>query len=196
MNICFYGAASRTIDPVFKEEVENLAEKCARRGHHLIFGGGSEGCMGAAARGFHKAGGRIFGVAPRFFDADGVLYPHCTNLIYTDTMRERKQLLESLSDAYVVAPGGIGTFDEFFEILCLKQLGRNVKAIALFNVNGYYDGLVDFLKTVADKNFMKPKVNETLYGVFSDPDELIAYLEGYVPQDLSVEELKDIGVYR
>ena len=196
MNLCFYGAASRTIDDVYKTEVENLAKKCARRGHTLVFGGGSEGCMGAAARGFYAEKAPILGVAPRFFDADGILFPHCSHIIYTDTMRERKQLLDSVSDAYVVAPGGIGTFDEVFEILCLKQLGINLKAVAFFNVNGFYDGLIEYLKFVAEKNFMKPKVNEVLYRAFSDPEELIDYIEKFAPQKMTVEEMKDIGIYR
>lgn len=196
MRICFYGASSRSIDVRFKEEVEKLAQKCARRGHELVFGAGIEGCMGAAARGFQKENRRITGVVPRFFNTDGILFPDCTEMIFTDTMRERKELLENLSDAYVVAPGGIGTLDEFFEILCLKQLGQNGKALALFNPLGFFDSLAEFLKSAAEMHFMNERVNKKLYQVFSDPDELIDYLENFRPTDLSVEELKDVGVRR
>ena len=193
MKLCFYGASSRTIDPFYKEEVEKLARCCARRGHSLVFGGGKEGCMGAAARGFRAEGGKVLGIAPRFFNADGVLDPDCTEMIFTDTMRERKQLLETRSDAFVVMPGGVGTFDEFFEILCLKQIGRHEKPIALFNPGAFYDPLLAFLKSVAEKNFMSQTVNEELYRAFSEPEALCLYLETYRPASYSLEELKDVG---
>ena len=116
MNICVYGAASDEIADIFKNAGEALGESLARRGHSLIFGGGASGMMGAVARGADRAGGNIISVAPSFFDIDGILYPQCTEYIFTETMRERKQILEDRSDAFIVSPGGIGTFDEFFEI--------------------------------------------------------------------------------
>ena len=79
------------------------------------------------------------GIAPRFFDKPGVLYENCSEFIFTDTMRERKQLLEERSEATIVAPGGIGTYEEFFEILTLKSLGRIDRPIVIYNINGYYD---------------------------------------------------------
>ncbi len=194
MYICIYGASSKTIDPIYVNAVEELGKKAALRGHGLVFGGGNAGCMGAAARGFHAENGEILAVVPRFFRVDGVLYPHASRMFFTDTMRERKQLLESLSDVFVVSPGGAGTFDEFFEILALKQLGRHTKAIAIYNPGGFYDELLSFLKSVAQKNFMNEKVNTELYRVFSDPDELLDYLEAYVPQEQDPAALKDIGV--
>ena len=107
----------------------------------LVFGGGAQGMMGAAARGVRDGGGSIIGVAPDFFDVDGVLFPDCTEFIYTKTMRERKQILEDSSDAFIITPGGFGTLDEFFEILTLKQLERHNKAIVVLNVAGYYDNI-------------------------------------------------------
>ena len=95
MNICIYGASSDAIDPVYLSRVENLGETLAKRGHGLVFGAGAKGVMGAAARGFRKAGGPIKGVAPTFFNVDGVLFEHCTEFVPTETMRERKQIMES-----------------------------------------------------------------------------------------------------
>ena len=82
--------------------------------------------MGAAARGASAGNGEIVGVAPTFFNVDGIIYDKCTELIRTETMRERKQIMEDRSDAFIMVPGGIGTFEEFFEVLTLKQLGRQV----------------------------------------------------------------------
>ena len=125
MNICVYGASSDAIDPRFLAAGEALGREMARRGHGLIFGGGGHGLMGAVARGMTQGGGSITGIAPRFFNVDGVLYDGCTEFLYTETMRERKALMESKADAFVMTPGGIGTYEEFFEILTLRQLGQH-----------------------------------------------------------------------
>ncbi len=185
MNICIYGASSDAIDPVYLTRVENLGETLAGRGHGLVFGAGARGVMGAAARGFHKAGGNIKGVAPTFFNVDGILFEHCTEFVPTETMRERKQIMEDSADGFIIAPGGIGTFEEFFEILTLKQLGRHAKPIAIYNVNGYYDAMLAMLNKSVKENFMR-EVTLDLYKVFDDDDAMIHYLEN------SDEELVDV----
>ncbi len=185
MNICIYGASSDAIDPVYLTRVENLGETLAGRGHGLVFGAGAKGVMGAAARGFHKAGGNIKGVAPTFFNVDGILFEHCTEFVPTETMRERKQIMEDSADGFIIAPGGIGTFEEFFEILTLKQLGRHAKPIAIYNINGYYDSMLAMLEKSADENFMR-RLTLDLYKVFDDDNKMIDYLEN------SNEELVDV----
>ena len=133
MVICVYGASSDTIHPDFLKAGEALGSAMARRGHSLVFGGGGHGLMGAVARGVASSGGSITGVAPRFFNVDGVLFDGCTEFVYTDTMRERKAIMEERADAFLMTPGGIGTFEEFFEILTLRQLGRHNKPISVLN---------------------------------------------------------------
>ena len=128
MNICIYGASSAELKKIYYEKTEELGQLMGKRGHGLVFGGGKEGLMGAAARGVDREKGYILGIAPRFFDQPGVLYEHCTEFIFTENMRERKHLLESRSDATIVVPGGIGTYEEFFEILTLKSLEAFAKA--------------------------------------------------------------------
>ncbi len=191
MNICVYGASSNAIDKRFITATEELGRKMAQRGHTLVFGGGAGGMMGAAARGVYEKGGTIIGIAPSFFNVDGVLFEHCTEMHSPDTMRERKKLLEEKSDAFIVSPGGIGTFDEFFEILTLKQLGRHTKAIAIFNVNGYYDNMIALLQNTAKEGFMRGKCME-LFKVFDDADALLDYLETYVPEEIDIVKLKKI----
>ena len=134
MKICIYGAASSTIDKKYIDAVESLGEKMAMRGHELIFGAGDNGMMGAAARGVKKAGGTVIGISPSFFNVDGVLFPDCDEMYRPDTMRERKMLMEEHSDAFIVTAGGIGTFEEFFVILTLKQLCRHSKPIVIYNI--------------------------------------------------------------
>lgn len=191
MNICIYGASSSDIDKSFITATENLGKAMAKRSHTLIFGAGAEGVMGAAARGVTSGGGKVIGIAPGFFNVDGILYDKCDKLIRTVTMRERKQLLEENSDAFIMAPGGIGTLDEFFEILTLKQLSRHTKALAIFNVNGYFDDLISLMEHAISENFIKSKCRE-LYKVFSDIDEMLDYIEGYVPTDLNILNFKNV----
>lgn len=176
MNICLYGASSSAIAKAYINPTEALGAKIADRGHTLIYGGGAAGLMGAAARGACSRGGKIIGVVPSFLNVDGILFKDCGELIFTETMRERKQLMEQKSDAFIMTPGGLGTFDEFFEILTLKQLGRHSKPVAVFNINGYFDSLIEQLKNAVHKQFMTPEALELC--LFTDSaDKLLNYLE-------------------
>ena len=193
MNICVYGASSIRIDDMYIKKTEALGEKIAKRGHTLVFGGGNGGVMGASARGAYRAGGKIIGVAPTFFQVDGVLFPNCTEFVFTETMRDRKEILENRSEAYIVAPGGIGTLDEFFEIYTLKQLGRHAKALIIYNVNGYYDDMIKMLHKTARQDFMTETSLE-LYKVFDDADEMLDFIENYKGELVNVTEVKHINL--
>ena len=146
MNICVYGASSALLKDIYYEKTEELGRAMGKRGHGLVFGGGATGMMGAAARGVAAEKGYILGIAPRFFDQPGVLYEKCTEFIFTENMRERKKLLEEKSDATIVTPGGIGTYEEFFEIFTLKSLKRIDRSIVLYNVEGYYNKMKALLE--------------------------------------------------
>ena len=191
MNICVYGASSNDIDKRYITAAEDLGRKMAERSHALIYGAGANGVMGGTARGVTSGGGRIIGIVPSFFNVDGILYDKCTELIKTSTMRERKQLMEDKADAFIMAPGGIGTFDEFFEMLTLKQLSRHTKAMVIFNVNGYYDNLIALMEKAISENFVQAACRE-LYSVFSDIDSMLDYIEGYVPTDIDILHFKNI----
>ena len=176
MNICLFGASSENIDNIYFKEVETLGKMMAERGHGMVFGGGATGLMGAAARGLSAAGGKSIGIAPRFFDQPGVLFSDCTEFIFTDTMRQRKQHMEDLSDAFIIVPGGIGTFEEFFEILTLKQLGRHDKPIAVFNINHYYDDIVSSIKKAVDGGFLN-EIHLGIFKVSENAEEILNYIE-------------------
>ncbi|MDY3031102.1 MAG: TIGR00730 family Rossman fold protein [Clostridia bacterium] len=191
MKICVYGASSDKINPMYIQKAEELGRKIAERGHDLVFGAGNSGCMGAAARGAAEGNGKIIGIAPSFFQVDGVLYEHCTEMIETDTMRERKRMLEEYSDCFAVTPGGIGTLDEFFEIITLKQLERHTKAIAILNVNGCYDDLEKLLKKIVDDGFAQEDTLK-LAEFFTDVDEMLDYFENYQPPKLVISNMKHI----
>ncbi len=187
MKICVYGASSNEIDGVYIQAGEQLGEEMAARGHELVFGAGGSGMMGAAARGMTKGKGRMTGIVPSFFNVDGVLYDKCDELIYTETMRERKQLMETSSDAFIMTAGGIGTFEEFFEILTLKQLDRHNKPIVILNTNGYYGRMFDMLDYTVAENFAKEKTKE-LYFVTDDIEAALDYIEKYDSLGVDVSE--------
>ncbi len=178
MNICLYGAASSDIDQSYMDASFRLGKLIAMRGCGMVFGGGKHGLMGAAARGAREAGGEIIGVAPRFFEPDGVLFEHCSSFVFTDTMRERKQRMEELSDAFIVMPGGIGTMEEFLEIFTLRQLGRHRKPIAILNTNGYYDHLRAMLSHACAEGFMKAETVADDLFFMSEPEEAEGFIDG------------------
>lgn len=192
MRICVYGGASVKIDPDYIRATEALGEKMAKRGHDLVFGAGGTGLMGAIAKGVSDGGGNVLGVIPRFFLGENVeiVSDHCDEVIYTDTMRERKQIMEDSADAFIMTPGGIGTFEEFFEILTLKQLGQLNKPIAIFDYKNYYVELVDMMEHSIDKKFINESV-KTLYSVFEDADELLDFIENDKGTSFTVNELKN-----
>lgn len=187
MKICVYGASSNEINGAYIQAGERLGKEMAVRGHKLVFGAGCSGMMGAVARGITEGKGYMTGIAPSFFNVDGVLYDKCDELIYTETMRERKQLMEDSADAFVMTAGGIGTFEEFFEILTLKQLDRHDKPIVILNTNGYYDHMLAMLDFTVAENFAKEKTKE-LYLVTDDVDTALDYIENYHGQGIDVSE--------
>lgn len=191
MQICVYGASSDQIDPAYLQAGEALGLAMAQRGHGLVFGGGQTGLMGAVARGMTRGGGRITGVAPRFFDVEGVLYQQCTEFIYTDTMRERKSIMEEKAEAFIMTPGGIGTFEEFYEILTLRQLGRHNKPIAILNTKNYYAPLMQMQEQAVEQGFLKPECR-ALCAWFDTPEALLDYLESDAAKNLNTAHLKNI----
>ncbi len=175
MNICVYGAASDNIHADYLAAGEELGRLMAEKGHRLIFGGGACGLMGAVARGVYAGGGEIVSVVPSFFNVDGVLFAHCNELIYTETMRERKRIMEERSQAFIVTPGGVGTYDEFFEMFTLLTLGRHQKPIAILNTRGYYDAMREMLDKAVREGFMTES-KRNMVRFFDTPDALLESL--------------------
>lgn len=192
MNICVFGAASSEIDYKYINSVEKMGERLAEQGHNLVFGAGAQGLMGAAARGFKKGGARITGVIPEFFkDADiEAIYTDCDELIFTQTMRERKAEMENRADVFVIAPGGIGTFEEFFEVLTLKQLGRHTKPIAIYNIDGYYDAMEAMFNNSVREKFVYDSCR-SLYRYVTDIEGMLSYIDENNPSDYSVKDMKN-----
>jgi hypothetical protein len=176
MNLCLFGAARDTVPEVYIKQTEELGYALARRGHGLVFGGGASGVMGAAARGVQRGHGRLIGIAPHYFSTPGVLVSTCDEMIFTQDLHDRKQQMEARSDGFIIAPGGLGTLDEFFQVFTLKTLNRHQKPVAVFNVNGYYDELFSFLKNAQAQDFLTAE-NLACAPCFNDPQGLLDYME-------------------
>lgn len=176
LTICVFGAASDAIPAVHKDGAFALGAGIARAGHRMVYGAGATGVMGAAARGMDSEKGYIIGVTPRFMDDIEPLYP-CTELIYTETMAERKVIMEEQADAFIIGPGGIGTYDEFFQVLTLKELGRlGTKPIIVYNIDGYYNELLKAMEIGLEEKFIRDGVRE-LYCVCDNPEDALRVIE-------------------
>lgn len=191
MRICIYGAASNQISDKYIKAVEALGAEMAKRGHGMVFGAGGHGLMGAAARGVHSAGGHVIGVIPHFFKDENIeeIYYDSDELIFTENMAERKATMEDHADAFIIVPGGIGTFEEFFQVLTLKQLGRHNKPIALFDVDGYYKRLQEFLLYSIDEEFIKDNCVQ-LYGYSDTVEGVLDYIENDKGVKFNVHDVK------
>lgn len=178
MNVCVYGASSNDIDQSYLQAGDLLGQLLAENDMDLVYGGGLTGMMGAVARGVLSAHGKVTGVAPKFFDVPGILRKEGCEFIFTDTMRQRKQKMEDLSQAFVMTAGGIGTYEEFFEILTLKQLNQNHAPLVILNTEGVYDDLLRLLENMVKKRFMDKNVLD-LIAVAATPEEVISLLRAF-----------------
>lgn len=141
-------------DPAFLEAANLTGHWIGSHGGQLVYGGGNTGLMGCAARACHAAGGRVLGVMPQALVDREVANLACDELVVVQTMHERKQIMADHADAFLALPGGIGTFEEFFEIWTWRQLGYHNKPVGLLNVAGYYDALLSFVGQAVQHRFM------------------------------------------
>ena len=156
-NVCVYSASSTKIAPVYFAVAEELGRLLASRGINLINGAGSIGLMGATSNAALAAGGSVTGVIPRFMVEQNWHHSGLTQLVETETMHERKQLMAELSDGVIALPGGCGTMEELLEIITWKQLGLYLKPIIILNIEGFYNPLLEMLQHAIDEHFMRPE---------------------------------------
>ena len=191
MNITVYLGANEGNDPSIAEAARELGAWIGESGNNLVYGGSKVGLMGILAESALDAGAQVTGVEPQFFIDQAVQLDTITRLIVTDTMAERKTAMIAHADAFVMAPGGFGTLEEFFEVLTLKQLGRHNPAIAVLNTGGFYDSLQSFVRSAVERRFIRPACLQ-IYALLPTPEETLAYLEQYDAAALDVRHLKNI----
>ncbi len=139
-SVCLFCGSSDAADPIYTAAAAAFGAATAREGWRLVYGGGGVGLMGASARAAHEAGGRVVGIMPAFLRSRERLFDEVETIVVT-SMHERKQLMYDQSDAFVVAPGGIGTLEEVIELLSWKRLDLHGKPVIFLNINGFWDTL-------------------------------------------------------
>jgi len=176
-SVCVFCGSSFGNDPAYSEAAKAIGAGVAKMGFSLVFGGGGLGLMGDVAKAVLEGGQTIQGIMPAFLQALEPSVSPQEKLIVTPHMQERKTLMLQMSDAFIVLPGGLGTFDEFFEVATEAQLGVHAKPIIVVNVKGYFDPLDAMLHATVEKGFAKKTILK-LYYLADGAEAALEILEG------------------
>ncbi|MEZ0183329.1 TIGR00730 family Rossman fold protein [Flavobacterium oncorhynchi] len=177
--ITVFCASSFGTEKIYEEQAIALGKTLAEQNIELVYGGANVGLMGAVADGALNAGGKVIGVLPNFLRSKEIAHLGLTELILVESMHERKTKMNELCDGVIALPGGFGTLEELFEMLTWAQLGLHKKPIAILNVNGFYDALIELLQTMTEKGLLK-EVNQKMLLVSDTIDDLLYQMKNYV----------------
>jgi hypothetical protein len=183
MRLCVFCGSNAGQDPIYLQMARALGETMAGRGIDLVYGGASVGLMGAVADAALAKGGHVIGVIPQALVDKEIAHTGLSDLRVVGSMHERKALMAELADGFIALPGGLGTFEELFEVWTWAQLGYHRKPCALLNAGGFYDKLADFLDDVVERGFVKP-IHRAMLIVESEPAALIEAIRAYEPPEV------------
>ncbi|WP_205890237.1 TIGR00730 family Rossman fold protein [Pseudomonas jilinensis] len=180
VRICVFCGSSSGNRPDYLEAANQLGTALAKAGIGLVYGGAQVGLMGEVANAALAAGGEVIGVIPKALVDRELAHEGLTKLKVVGSMHERKAMMAELSDGFIALPGGVGTFEELFEVWTWAQLGHHRKPCAVFNVSGYYDKLIDFLDHCVEQGFFKPVYRDMLI-VEPSVESLLQAVSDYQP---------------
>jgi len=181
--LCVFCGSSKGARETYTHTAQILGRELAARGIEIVYGGGNVGLMGIVADAVLAAGGRAIGVIPEALMARELGHAGIQDLRVVKTMHERKALMAELADGFIAMPGGIGTYEEFFEVLTWAQLGLHAKPCALLNVDGFYDPVLRLLDHAVEERFVRASHRE-LVVVESDPATLLDHMARHHPPHL------------
>ena len=176
--ICVYGASSDNIAEEYKQAAYLLGKTLAAKGWNCINGAGSAGLMRAVSDGFLDAGAKAVGIIPQFMVDNGWHYTRLSQIIATPDMHHRKQLMAQRSECSIAMPGGCGTLEELLEIITWKQLSLYNKPIVIFNINGFFDSLLQQLEHCINQQFMK-STHKQLWYTANSVQQIVHYIDNY-----------------
>ena len=183
-NICVFAGSSFGNREIYKQSAQLLAKQIVINGYNIVFGGGSNGLMGVLADSAIEHDGYIIGIITEQLNDIEVGHPGLNEMVIVDTMHERKKLMSEKSDAIICLPGGVGTWEEFFESLTWNQLGLQSKPIILLNIENYYSTLKDFVEHAVHEGFLPRSTSNEL--IFANTiDEAMDLVDNFIPQDKS-----------
>ena len=174
--VTVYASSSSALKPVYYDAARRLGEVLADAGRSIIYGAGGSGLMGSVADGALSRNGKVYGVVPEFLEGLELTHRGLTGLRVVKEMRIRKQLMLEDSDAVVTLPGGSGTYEELFEALTMKRLGRWLGPIIIVNTIGFYDGLLQFLRHSVEECFMG-RNHLKMWSVVDEPEQILEAME-------------------
>jgi uncharacterized protein (TIGR00730 family) len=189
-SLCVFCGSSPGHKPVYRAAAESLGRLFAARGIQLVYGGGNVGLMGSLARSVMASGGEVVGIIPQALLAREKGLRSITRLEVVSTMHERKARMAELSEGFIALPGGFGTLEEFCEILTWSQLGIHGKPVALLNVGGFYDRLLDLLEHAEREGFLRPQ-HRQLVMVAEQPEPLLHAMQQHRPARVQQWEAAD-----
>ncbi|KGO12513.1 TIGR00730 family Rossman fold protein [Clostridium botulinum] len=178
--ICVYSGSNLGLRSEYKESAKLLGKILAENKIELVYGGSRIGLMGEISSEVLRNNGKVIGVMPKGLFSGEMVHKNLTKLIEVENMHERKQTMAELSDGFIALPGGLGTFEELFEILSWAQLGIHKKPIGILNISNFFDPLLHMIKTTCTEGFMNES-NIKLISVSDTPLELIKQMKNYVP---------------
>jgi uncharacterized protein (TIGR00730 family) len=179
-SVAVYCASSPGFEPAYAQAAGSLGTVLAERGIRLVYGGGHVGLMGVLADAVLSGGGEAHGVITRALQRREVEHRGLTSLEVTATMHERKALMADNADAFIMLPGGFGTFDEFFEVVTWTQLGIHVKPCGVLDVAGYFAPLRAQMNAMTSAGFLRPEHRDMII-IESDPATLLDRLAKWTP---------------
>jgi uncharacterized protein (TIGR00730 family) len=174
----FCGSSFGT-EEIYKQQATLLGQTLAKQNIELVYGGANVGLMGAVADGILNEGGKAIGVLPNFLRSKEIAHLGLTELILVESMHERKTKMNDLCDGVIALPGGFGTLEELFEMLTWAQLGLHKKPIAILNIDGFYDSLIELTKVMVEKGLLK-EANQQMLLVSDNIDDLLEQMKNYV----------------
>ncbi|MEY3174445.1 MAG: family protein YvdD [Planctomycetota bacterium] len=177
LSVCVFCGARGGDTTDYGTAATRLAEYLATARHTLVYGGGSTGIMGLLADGMLARGGHVIGVITEQLAQPELMHYGVTDMRIMADMHQRKATMHALSDVYIALPGGLGTMEEFFEAVTWAQLELHARPIAILNINGLYDGLVELLDTMKQRGFLSPRCR-ALVTVTNSVEELCQWLAG------------------
>ncbi|NFL57211.1 TIGR00730 family Rossman fold protein [Clostridium botulinum] len=178
--ICVYSGSNLGLRSEYKESAKLLGKILAENKIELVYGGSRIGLMGEISNEVLRNNGKVIGVMPKGLFSGEMVHENLTKLIEVENMHERKQTMAELSDGFIALPGGLGTFEELFEILSWAQLGIHKKPIGILNISNFFDPLLHMIKNTCTEGFMNES-NIKLISVSDTPSELIKQMKNYVP---------------